>query len=168
MACTFAGSALEKSRLRLVLKNTIKIKDEVIRKQGGNKEMSLNDPLSNVLSQINAYEKAGKKELITNNTSKTIKKVLSIMQDHKYLGGFEEIKDAKGDLLRIHLIGRINKTSVIKPRFSVKKNAFEKFEKRFLPAKDFGILIISTPQGMMPHTEAKKKGIGGRLISYCY
>ncbi|MBW2991150.1 30S ribosomal protein S8 [Candidatus Woesearchaeota archaeon] len=130
--------------------------------------MSLNDPLSNVLSYIDAYERAGKKEVITRNNSKTIRKVLSIMQDHKYLGGFEEIKDSKGSFLKIHLIGSINKTGVVKPRFSVKKDSFEKFEKRFLPAKDFGILIISTSQGMMTHTEAKKKEIGGRLISYCY
>ena len=130
--------------------------------------MSLNDPLSNVLSQIDAYEKTGKKELITKNNSKVVKKVLSIMQDHKYLGGFEEIKDSKGALLKIHLLGSINKTGVIKPRFSVKKDSFEKFEKRFLPAKDFGILIISTSQGIITHIDAKKKGLGGRVISYCY
>jgi small subunit ribosomal protein S8 len=130
--------------------------------------MSLNDPLSNVLSQINAYEKVGRKELITKSNSKIIKQVLTLMQEHKYLGGFEEIKDSKGDLLKIHLIGTINKTGVIKPRFSVQKDTYEKFEKRFLPAKDFGILIVSTPQGMITHIEAKKKGMGGRLISYCY
>jgi small subunit ribosomal protein S8 len=130
--------------------------------------MSLNDQLSNVLSQINSYEQVGKKEVVTKSNSKIIKKVLSIMQEYKYLGSLEEIKDSKGDLLRIHLLSTINKTGVIKPRFSVKRETYEKFEKRFLPAKDFGILIISTSQGMMPHTEAKKKGLGGRLISYCY
>ena len=90
------------------------------------------------------------------------------MQDNNYIGGFEEVIDSKGSTLRIHLIGKINKTGVIKPRFSVKKDTFEKFEKRFLPAKDFGILIVSTSQGMMPHTEVKKKEIGGKLVSYCY
>jgi small subunit ribosomal protein S8 len=130
--------------------------------------MSLNDPLSNVLSQINSYEKIGKKELTTLNNSKTIKKVLAIMQECKYLGGFDEIKDSKGDSLKIYLLGNINKTGVIKPRFSVKKETYEKFEKRFLPAKDFGVLIVSTSKGMMVHTEAKKKALGGKLISYCY
>jgi len=130
--------------------------------------MSLNDPLSNVLSQINSYEKTGRKDILTKSASKVIRKVLEIMQDHKYLGSFEEIKDAKGDLLKINLIGNINKTGVIKPRFSVTRETYEKFEKRFLPAKDFGILVVSTSQGMMTHVEAKKKCIGGKLISYCY
>ncbi|MBN2052189.1 30S ribosomal protein S8 [Candidatus Woesearchaeota archaeon] len=130
--------------------------------------MSLNDPLSNVLSLINTYEKAGRKEFTTKNNSKVIKKVLSIMQEQQYLGSYEEIKDSKGDILIINLIGNINKTGVIKPRFSVKRETYEKFEKRFLPAKDFGILIVSTPKGMMAHTEAKKKALGGKLICYCY
>jgi len=130
--------------------------------------MSLNDPLSNVLSLINTNERVGRKEFLTKSNSKVIKKVLSIMQEHKYLGELEELKDSKGDLLKINLLGSINKAGVIKPRFSVKKETYEKFEKRFLPAKDFGILIVSTPQGMMAHTESKKKALGGKLICYCY
>jgi small subunit ribosomal protein S8 len=130
--------------------------------------MSLNDPLANLLSQIVAYEKAGKKELTTKSNSKLVKKILSIMQDNMYIGGFEEQPDSKGSLLKVNLLGRINDVGVVKPRFSVKKGNFEKFEKRYLPAKDFGILVISTPHGMMLHTEAKKKGIGGRLVCYCY
>ncbi len=130
--------------------------------------MSLNDPLANILSQIVNYEKSGKKEIVTRNISKTVKTVLTIMQDNLYIGGFEEIQDSKGNSLKIHLLGRINDAGVAKPRFNVKKDNFEKFEKRYLPAKDFGIIIITTPQGMMIHTEAKKKGIGGRLVIYCY
>ncbi|MFH0870817.1 MAG: 30S ribosomal protein S8 [archaeon] len=130
--------------------------------------MSLNDNLSNVLSQIRAYEQTGKKEFVTRSNSKIIRKVLGLMQDNRYIGGFEEMTDSKGALLKVYLLGNINKVGVIKPRFSVSRDTFEKFEKRYLPAKDFGILIISTSQGWMIHTEAKKKGIGGRLVSYCY
>ena len=35
-----------------------------------------------------------------------------------------------------------------------KKNGFEKFEKRYLLAKGFGILIVSTPFGIMVQEEA--------------
>ena len=62
----------------------------------------------------------------------------------------------------------INKCGVIRPRYNPKKDAYEKFEKRYLPAKDVGIIFVSTTQGIMPHYDAKKKGIGGRLIAYCY
>ena len=130
--------------------------------------MSNNDPLANVLSQILNYERVGKKQITTNQNSKLIKGVLSIMQDHKYLGGHEEIQDSKGDFLVINLIGAINKCNVIKPRFQVGVHEFERYEKRYLPSKDFGFLIVSTNQGLMTHREAKEKNIGGTLIAYCY
>jgi len=130
--------------------------------------MSLNDPLSNVLSQIHHYEKLGKKLLVTKDNNKVIKEVLKIMKEHRYVGAIEEVEDSKGNTLKIHLIKNINKTGVIKPRFGVDKDSFEKFEKQFLPSKDFGIIIVSTSKGMMTHKEAKKQKIGGKLISYCY
>jgi small subunit ribosomal protein S8 len=130
--------------------------------------MSLNDPLANVLSFIKNYEQLGRKELFTANNSKVIRKILSILQDEGYVGSFEEVQDGKGNIIKINLIGKINKIGVIKPRFAIKKDDFEKFEKRFLPARGFGILILSTSQGMMTNTQAKEKGIGGKLVCYCY
>ena len=130
--------------------------------------MSLNDPLANVLSFIKNYEKLGRTELFTTNNSKVIKKILQIMQDEGYIGKFEEIEDGKGNILKINLLGKINKVGVTQPRFAFKKTEFDKFEKRFLPARGFGMLIISTSKGIMTNTEAKKKGLGGKLLCYCY
>jgi small subunit ribosomal protein S8 len=128
----------------------------------------LNDPLANALSLILNKENARIKECIIKPSSKVIKEVLKIMKDNHYIGEFKEIEDLKGNMLSIQLLNKINKCGVIKPRFSVKKEGYEKFEKRFLAAKNFGILIVSTPQGIMINDEAKKKGIGGKLLAYCY
>ncbi len=130
--------------------------------------MSLNDPLANVLSFIKNYEKLGRTELLTTNNSKVIRKVLQIMQHEGYIEGFEEIDDGKGKILKLNLLGKINKVGVIKPRFAIKKLDFDKFEKRFLPARGFGILIITTSKGIMTNVEAKKKNLGGKLLCYCY
>ena len=97
-----------------------------------------------------------------------MKKILETMNSHNYIGSFKEIEDGKGGYIKVNLLGHINGCGVIKPHFSVKKDNFEKFEKRYLPAKDFGIILVSTPQGIMTHNEAKEKSIGGRLLSYCY
>ena len=130
--------------------------------------MSLNDTLATVLSQIDNAVKVGKDTVTTNHSSKQIKTVLSIMHDKGYIGDYEEVVDSKGNYFVIKLIGSLNKCGVVKPRYAVKADSLEKYEKQFLPARDFGVLIISTNQGMMTHNEAKEKGIGGRLISYCY
>ncbi len=128
----------------------------------------LNDPLSNVLSKILSKNNAKNKECVVKPSSKTIKEVLRIMKDHMYIGEFKETEDNKGKMISVELINNINKCGVIKPRFSVKSDGYEKFEKRFLPAQGFGILIVSTSKGMMTNEQAKKAGIGGRLIAYCY
>ena len=129
--------------------------------------MTLNDPLSNTLSLMLNCEKAGKKECTVSPSSSLIKKVLQMMKDNRYIGSFKEYP-GRGNYLKINLIGRLNKCGVIKPRLSIKKNQIEKYEKRYLPAKDFGVIILSTNKGLITHYEAKEKGIGGRLISYVY
>jgi small subunit ribosomal protein S8 len=128
----------------------------------------LNDPLATGMSKIQNFEKIGRKECLVLPASKTIKKVLEILNTHGYLGAAELVTDARGGALKVHLLGKINKCGVIKPRFAVELADYEKFEKRYLPAKNVGILIVSTPQGMMSHEEAKKNHHGGRLVAYCY
>ncbi len=130
--------------------------------------MTLNDPLSNALSLILNAERVGKTQVIIKPTSTLIKAVLDLLKDNHYLGAYTEVQDGRGNHLILNLLGRINKCGSIKPRYPVTINDYEKFEKRYLPAKDFGVLILSTPKGLMIHNNAKKQKIGGRLLAYCY
>ncbi|AIF68797.1 30S ribosomal protein S8 [Palaeococcus pacificus DY20341] len=130
--------------------------------------MTLLDPLANALSHMTNSEKVGKGEVYIKPASKLIGEVLRVMQQNGYIGEFEFIDDGRAGIYRVQLKGKINKTGAIKPRFPVKAKEYEKWEKRFLPAFDFGILIVSTSQGIMTHKEAREKGIGGRLIAYVY
>lgn len=130
--------------------------------------MSLNDPLANALSSILTDEKAGRTESRIKPSSKMIKKVLEVMKANMYVGEFEEVKDRGGNIIKLNLLGNINKCGVIRPRYSIKKDQFEKFEERYLLARGMGILIVSTPLGILTHNEAEKKNIGGKLLAYCY
>ncbi|MFT4305176.1 MAG: 30S ribosomal protein S8 [Candidatus Woesearchaeota archaeon] len=130
--------------------------------------MSMNDSIANALSKIEIYDKLGRKKVELTPSSKLLKGILQIMNEQGYIGTFEEDDNKRGGILNLNLINKLNKCGVIKPRFSCELNEFEKFEKRFLLAKGFGILIVSTSQGLMTHDEAKEKKIGGKLIAYCY
>ncbi len=130
--------------------------------------MSLNDPLANALSEIMRYDNMGRKEILIKPMSKVIKKVLEILNHNGYVGTYDEIDEGRGKYLKLNLIGMVNECKVIKPRFPVKFQDIEKCETKHLPAKGFGILIISTPQGIMTHDDAAAKKIGGALIAYCY
>lgn len=128
----------------------------------------LNDPLANFMSVILNHEKASKSECIISPSSKIIKELLKVMKANGYILDFKEIVDSRGNYLKLDLNGNINKCGVIKPRYSVKANNIEKFENRYLPAKDLGLLFVSTPRGIMTHYDAKSQKIGGRLLAYCY
>jgi len=130
--------------------------------------MSMNNPLAAVLSRIQNAERIGKREFTTHANSKVIKQVLSIMQSEGFIAGFEESADKKGNLLVVKLNGNLNKAGVVTPNFTVTRGNFEMFEKRYLPAKDFGVLIITTNKGIMTHKRAKEQHLGGKLLAYAY
>ncbi len=127
-----------------------------------------NDPLGDALSKMNNAAMAGRREIEIRPASKLIGRILKIMEEHGYVEEFEYVEDGRGGTFRVKLSATINKCGAIKPRFSVRKDQMEKFESRYLPAQDFGILIITTNRGVMTHSEAKKMGVGGKLLAYVY
>ena len=127
--------------------------------------MTLLDPLADAMSNIYNSEVVGKPEVVIAPASHLIEKVLQVMQSKGYIGEFERVDDGKAGRFRIQLMGRTNKCGVIKPRFPVRRDGFEKFEKRFLPAYNYGILIVTTPEGVMTHQDATTRGIGERIIA---
>lgn len=130
--------------------------------------MPAQNVLANLFTTIYNNEIRNKKECLVIPASKLAGEVLRIMQKHRYIGEFEYIDDGRAGKFRIQLLGRINKCGVISPRFAVKKNDFDKWERQYLPAVGVGILIVSTPLGVMSHREAIEKGVGGRLLGYVY
>lgn len=125
------------------------------------------DILADAFCTIKNKEGIGRADCLIPD-SKLVKGVMKVAQDHKYIGKVEHQADGKGGKLRVGLIGKINDCNVIKPRFSVERGEFSKFEKRFLPADNIGILIVSTSKGVMDQREAKKLGVGGKLLGYIY
>lgn len=126
------------------------------------------DPLNDAMSVIRNAEKVGKQECMIKPFSKLIGRVLKVMQDSRYIGDFEFIEDNQGGKFLVTLSGHINECGVIRPRYSVKIGDLEKYESRYLPAQDFGVLILTTTKGVLSHTEAKESGIGGKLLAYVY
>lgn len=126
-----------------------------------------NDPLADALNTIKTHEVSGKPDCDV-KPSKIVRETLKILQSRGYIGDFEFVDDGRGGSFRIKLLGKVNACGVVKPRFPVKKNEWTEWEERFIPGIGFGLLIVSTPQGLMTNDEAKTKGFGGRLIAFVY
>jgi small subunit ribosomal protein S8 len=131
-------------------------------------EMTRMDPVADALINLKNSDIASKKQCFFRPASKLLGEILRVMQKRGYLSTFEFIDDGREGIYRVELMGKINQCRAIKPRYATKRNGFEKYEKRYLPSKDVGILIVSTPNGVLTHNEAKKQGVGGRLLAYVY
>ncbi len=125
------------------------------------------DIISDALNKIKIYEKNGEKECLIRN-SKLLRAIMDTLKKYEYIKDYSIKKVGKFDYINIILNKRINEIKTIKPRFAVKLDEYQKYESRYIPSKDFGILIVSTPQGVMSNREAKEKHLGGRLIAFVY
>ena len=127
-----------------------------------------NDPLADALTVLRNAERAGKTEATITPASKLVGRVLKVMQEQSYIGPFEYQDDGRGGLYKVTLVGAINNCGVIKPRYAIQRVEFEKWEARYLPAQDFGALILSTTNGVISQYQAKEIKTGGRLLAYVY
>jgi small subunit ribosomal protein S8 len=130
--------------------------------------LTLTDPLSNALNTIYNNERRHKRDCLAWPASKLMGQVLRVMQKNGYIGEFEFVDDGRAGKYRIQLLGRVNKCGVIKPRYAMKVSEIENWEERYLPSRDVGVLIVSTPKGVLSHIDAKDSKVGGRLLAYVY
>lgn len=125
------------------------------------------DTLSDALSAINNASRNDKEFAEIKPTSKVVQNVLIELQQKGYIGVFELVEDGKGGKFKVEVTG-INECQPVKPNFSVKKDEFEKWERRYLPARNFGDLLVTTSHGIMTHDQAREEQIGGKLLGYVY
>jgi small subunit ribosomal protein S8 len=125
------------------------------------------DLLADALNKIKGYESLGRQECDVAST-KLMRNIAITLKKNEYISDFEEVQNGRFKELRIKLANRINDIGVVKPRHAVKLSEYQKYETRYIPSRDFGLLIVSTPQGVMSNKEAKERRTGGRLLAYVY
>jgi small subunit ribosomal protein S8 len=121
------------------------------------------DSVTNILNQIMNAKRAGKNILETKNHSKLLISVLALGKLKGYIKNYSLNKN----ILSIEFHD-LKKCKALSPRYTVKVSQIEKYESRYLPAKGLGILIISTPLGLLTNETAREKNIGGSIVAYMY
>ncbi len=125
------------------------------------------DVVADAINTIKVFENVGRDECELPKT-KLLTSILQTLKDNGYIKDFQMVGDGKIKKTKVTLAKKINDIGIIKPRYAVTLDDFQRYETRFIPSKDFGILIVSTSQGIMTNRDAKQKRIGGRLIAYVY
>ncbi len=123
------------------------------------------DTTSDALNMIRNARRAKKETVLINTVSNLLIEILKIMKEKKAIKKYKI--DSKEKTIEVTL-GTFHDCKAIKPRFTVSIDQFERYERRYLPARDIGFVIVSTNKGLMTHLEAIEAGIGGCLIAYFY
>lgn len=120
------------------------------------------DIIADVMNEVMNAKKAKKEQIVLQKSSKLLVRILDMMKRYGYID--YELTDGK---LKI-MLKELNECKAIKPRYNVNSKEISKYTRRFLPARDFGYILISTSKGLMTHYEAQENKIGGCLIAYFY
>jgi small subunit ribosomal protein S8 len=150
MGLIFADIALERLLRTLGLKNSVR-----------RFKMS-QDIVSDALNEIMNAKKAKKSSVVVKKNCKLLRKVLDIAKESGHIDYTVE-----GNSIKVE-IKELNEFKAIKPRFTVPVKRINHYVRRYLPARNFGYLIISTNKGLIKHEEAEKENTGGCLIAYIY
>ena len=128
--------------------------------------MSVNDPISDMLTRIRNAGMARKAET-TMPSTKVLVAIAQVLKDEGYIGDFEVIEKRPQNQLKIALRYGPDKRHTIREIRRVSKPGLRVYAgKDAIPRvrSGLGIAIVTTPQGVMSGYEARRRGIGGEVL----
>ena len=128
--------------------------------------MSVNDPISDMLTRIRNAGMARKPEVLMPST-KVLVAIAKVLKDEGYIGEFEVIEKTPQNQLKIALRYGADKKHSIREIRRVSKPGLRVYAgKDAIPRvkSGLGIAIVSTPQGVLTGYEARRRGIGGEVL----
>ena len=127
--------------------------------------MSMTDPLGDMLTRIRNGQQARKDSVLT-PASKLRARVLDVLQREGYIRGYSDADGGVAAALRIELkyfegqpaIQHVARVS--KPGRRIYSGATELPRVR----NGLGIVIVSTPKGVLSDAEAREQNVGGEVL----
>ncbi|MFH1855510.1 MAG: 30S ribosomal protein S8 [bacterium] len=122
----------------------------------------MNDTISDLLTRISNAKNAGKASLNL-PYSKIKMGILEVLKTEGYIGTYSkqelsisiDLTGASKDFTKIRRLSRPGRREYVK-------------SKNITFPKGYGLVILSTPQGVLSGRNAKKSGTGGELICEVY
>ncbi|CAA9558009.1 MAG: SSU ribosomal protein S8p (S15Ae) [uncultured Thermomicrobiales bacterium] len=128
--------------------------------------MSINDPISDMLTRIRNAGMARKNET-TMPSTKVLVAIAKLLEQEGFIAGYRVEEQAPQNKLVIDLRYGTDKKHAIREIKRVSKPGLRVYSgKDALPRvrSGLGIAVVSTTQGVMTGYEARRRGIGGEVI----
>lgn len=130
----------------------------------------VNDPIADMLTRIRNATMVRQRQVLIPST-KMLVAIARILKDEGYIHGFEVTKEKPQPHLRIILKYDAAQKSVVSGLQRVSKPGRRVYTKRReIPwvLSGMGIAILSTPQGVMTGSRARRAGLGGEVLCYVW
>ncbi|XP_030522265.1 40S ribosomal protein S15a-2-like [Rhodamnia argentea] len=122
----------------------------------------LNDALR---TMVNA-ERRGKAMVELRPISNVVSSFLKIMKDRGYVKSFQVHDPHRVGRITVELQGRIKDCKALTYRQDIKARDIEQYRLKILPTRQWGYVVITTPDGLLDHEEATRRNVGGQVIGH--
>ena len=121
------------------------------------------DHLSNLLTSIRNAELAGLSSTRVVNTKLSLA-LLAVLKDKKFIASFSEGDDRKIDVILSQPVERHHYRRISKPSRRIYTDS------KSIPTvrQGIGMVILSTPEGVMTGQSARKRHLGGEILCEVY
>lgn len=128
--------------------------------------MSVNDPISDMLTRIRNAGMARKAEVLMPST-KVLVAIAHVLKAEGYIDDFQVIEKLPQNNIKLTLRYGADKKHSIREIKRVSKPGLRIYAgKEAIPRvkSGLGIAIVSTPEGVLTGYEARRRGIGGEVL----
>ena len=122
------------------------------------------DIVADGLNQIMNAKRMETREVVIRRYSKVLIGLLDLMKADGHID-FEVNAEERKVVVKII---RLNECRAVKPRYYVSAGGVDKYLRRFLPSRNFGVLVISSDKGLVSHKDALRLNVGGSVVAYFY
>ncbi len=132
--------------------------------------MNISDPIADMLTRVRNASRAHHGEVIV-PASRTKREIARILKDEGFIADVSEEKQGPAQVLRLTLKYVDGKASVVSGLKRISKPGLRVYAgKTDIPRVlgGLGIVIVSTSQGIMTGSQARKAQLGGEVLAYVW
>jgi len=132
--------------------------------------MSITDPIADMLTRIRNANTANHKTVDV-PASRVKRAIAQILQEEGFIESFERIEGGPQGTIRIALRYGPEKEKVITGLRRISRPGLRVYTRKTeIPRVlgGLGVVIMSTPQGIMSGRRARKRGVGGEVLAYVW
>jgi small subunit ribosomal protein S8 len=132
--------------------------------------MNLSDPIADMLTRIRNASRARHPEVVV-PASRVKREIARILVDEGFIAGMSEERNDNVAILRLRLKYVDGKVPVVSGLRRISKPGLRVYAKKTdIPRVlgGLGIVIVSTSQGIMTGSQARRADLGGEVLAYVW